>query len=177
MERSKPGRVVVGVGRSVGAYQALRYAVAEARRRGCVMVAVRAFRVLVHGQALSRADLLGAAAADTVYTAFTEALGGLPSDLPLEILVREGDAAHTLVSIADREDDLLVVGGTRARRWARPRSRHVARFCVRRARCPVAIIPPAELARSARADRLARDAARAAENLCGHGTDLRHNRT
>jgi nucleotide-binding universal stress UspA family protein len=161
------GRIVVGIGRSVGAYQALRYAVAEARQRGFALLAVRTFWSPPNGQALLNADFLSVAATEQVDVAFTEALGGRPDDLEVDVLVREGEAARWLVSIASHESDLLIIGGCGVRRWAHLRSTAVARFCAREATCPVVIVPPSPLARSANADRLARDTARDVEDyLC-----------
>ena len=67
------GRVVVGVGRSLGAYQALRYAVEEARRRDVRLVAVRTFHLANGEEGLANAALLTSAAAEQVRYAFTEA--------------------------------------------------------------------------------------------------------
>jgi nucleotide-binding universal stress UspA family protein len=164
-EGSLPGRVVVGVGRSLGAYQALRYAVVEARRRHTDLLAVRAYRSTGYGQSPLPADCVAGAARDVVEVAFAEALGGLPPDLPLKIIVRDGHPARTLVATADRESDLIVIGGCGTRRLTRPRSTAIARFCAREAGCPVIIIPPNALARAARAERLARDAAGDAQDF------------
>jgi nucleotide-binding universal stress UspA family protein len=157
-------RVVVGVGRSLGAYQALRYAVAEARRRGAVLVAVRTFHMANGEEGLLNATLLMRAAAEQVRSAFAEAVGQLPPDLEIDIVVLAGPAGSALVSVADRESDLLIIGGCGARRWGRLRTAATARFCARHAVCPVVIVPPTALARSGQADRLARHTARDVED-------------
>ena len=162
---SSPGRVVVGIGHSLGAYQALRYAVVEARRRHTTLLAVRAYRSTAYGQSPLPVDVVAGAALVVVEVAFAEALGGAPPDLPLEVVVREGHPARALVGTANREGDLIVIGGCGTRRLTRLRSTAVARFCAREAGCPVVIIPPNALARSARADRLARDAAGDAQDF------------
>ena len=164
-DRSLRGRVVVGVGDSLGAYAALRYAVDEARRRRTALLAVRAYRTTAYGQSPLPADCVAEAASAGVETAFAEALGGVPSDLPVEVIVRVGHAARTLVYTADREDDLIVIGGCGPRRLTRRRSTAIARYCAREAGCPVIIIPPNALARAARAERLARDAAGDAQDF------------
>lgn len=161
----EPGRVIVGVGRSLGAYQALRFAVAEARRRAAPLVAVRAFRPVTNGQILLPAKFLADGAIWQVDMAFAEALGGLPNDLTVMIIVQEGDIAHALVATADRESDLLVIGGSCARGLVRFRGTAIARSCTRYASCPVVIVPPAMLARTAHTDRLARATLRGAEDF------------
>jgi hypothetical protein len=68
-----------------------------------------------------------------------------------------------LVASADREDDLLVIGGSGAHRMTRVWSAGVARYCARHAHCPVLIAPVPAMARSRGAGRLARAVALAAE--------------
>jgi nucleotide-binding universal stress UspA family protein len=167
VQDTETGRVVVGIGRSAGAYQALRYGVTEARRRGVALFAVRTFWSAPSGQALLSAEFLTTAAFEQVDTAFTEALGGRPPDLQIVNVVREGETARRLVGIANRETDVLVIGGCGVRRRGHFRSTAVARFCAREAICPVVIVPPTALARSANADRLARDTARDVEDYLG----------
>jgi nucleotide-binding universal stress UspA family protein len=165
------GRVIVGVGRSSSAYQALRHAVAEARRRGVSLLAVRVFRSTAYIRGLLGETPAVAALAEVetavseVELAFAEALGGVPTDMPVEIIARNGRAARTLVSLALRESDLLVIGGGGARRLSRLRRKAIARFCVRRAACPVVIVPSSSLARSAHPRRLAREVSRAVDVL------------
>lgn len=172
---SKPGRIVVGIARSLGGYQAIRYGVAEARRRGATLLAVRTYWSATNGQGLLQTDVLTRVAIAQVNIAFMEALGGMPTDLRVEVVVREGAAARTLVSTADRESDLLIIGGYGIHRLAPWRTAAVARFCARRATCPVVIVPPTALARSAHADRLARDTARDVEDYLTHEGPRRPN--
>ena len=164
-DRSLPGRVIVGVGSSLGAYEALRYAVAEARRRRTDLLAVRAYRSAGYAQSPLPAHCVADAALALVEGAFAEALGGAPPDLPVEVVVRDGHAARVLVGTANRESDLIVIGGCGTRRLPRLRSTAVARFCAREAGCPVVIVPPNALARSAHTDRLARDTAEDAQDF------------
>ena len=158
------GRVVVGVGRALGASQALRYAVEEARRRDVRLVAVRTFHLANGEEGLANAALLTSAAAEQVRYAFTEAVGQLPPDVEVEIVVLVGPAGSALVSVADRESDLLIIGGCGARRWGRLRTAATARFCARHSVCPVVIVPPTALARSGQADRLAQHTTRDVED-------------
>jgi nucleotide-binding universal stress UspA family protein len=170
MMNTQAGRVIVGIGRSAGAYQALRYAMVEARRRSAALIAVRAFRPPHNGMGELSTEFHVRGAFAQVDIAVAEALGGWPEDLQVKIVVREGSTAHSLVAIADREADLLVIGGCGVRRLTHGRSTTVARFCAREATCPVVIVPPSVLARSARADRLARDITRDIDDyLCRHG--------
>lgn len=64
MAGSEPGRVVVGVCRSLGGYQALRSAVAQARVRGATLVAVRAYSVAAPRETWWRSALAEAAVAE-----------------------------------------------------------------------------------------------------------------
>jgi nucleotide-binding universal stress UspA family protein len=81
--------------------------------------------------------------------AFEEALGGRLRDLDTQVLVVEGTPQIRLSLLTDREDDLLVLGAS-IRPWWRPRlTPSVAPHCIRRARCPVLVVPPAETARGA----------------------------
>lgn len=162
MAGSEPGRVVVGVCRSLGGYQALRYAVAQARARGAALVAVRAYSVSAPREVWWRSALADAALAE-VAAAFTDALGGMPRDVNVRIAVQEGSPGSVLVASADRDDDLLVIGGSGSHRLTRARSAAVARYCARHAQCPVLIAPVPAMARASGAGRLARAVAFAAE--------------
>lgn len=129
---------------------ALRSAVDEARRRDAVLYTVIAWRA-PGGDMIDRAApephlrrVWRDIAMRTLRTAWDEALGGLPDDLPVHLLAERGRAGWVLTELADRDDDLLVVGA--ARRPSLPR-RSVARYCVARARCAVLVVPPPPLVR------------------------------
>ena len=162
MAGSGAGRVVVGVCRSLGGYQALRYAVAQARERDADLIAVRAYSVAAPREALWR-SALGEAAVAEVAAAFTDALGEMPRDVSIQVVVHEGSPGPVLVASADREGDLLVIGGSGTHRLTRAWSAAVARYCARHAQCPVLIAPVPAMARSRGAGRLARAVAFAAE--------------
>lgn len=146
-------RVIAGVTGSVGNLHALRRAAAEARERGTGLVAVHAW-VPPGGDFSERRcplpDLRQVwrdAAWQRLKDAFDAALGGFPPGLRVEPVVIRGEAGPVLVDIADREDDLLVLGSGR-RRAFRPLPRHrVSRYCLARAACPLLIVPPTRLAR------------------------------
>jgi nucleotide-binding universal stress UspA family protein len=154
MRDEKPGRVVVGIDATPAGYQALRYAVERARRDGVTLVAVRA-----HGypsQAVPWIDELAAAAIAEVARVFAEAMAGQPADVDITVTVAAGRPARVLLDVADRDGDVLVIGGCGPRRLLRRRRALIARQCARVARCPVVIVPPTALARSAPQWRLAR---------------------
>jgi len=110
------GRVVVGVDGSLGSLQALRFAVGHARAFGAVLVPVLAWTP-PGGELGNRRYPVASLtaqwqhdAATRLHTAFDEALGGQPNDLDISSLVLRGEAGRLLVSVADRDGDLLVVG-------------------------------------------------------------------
>jgi nucleotide-binding universal stress UspA family protein len=162
MGEKRIGRVIVGVDESLAGYQALRYAVAQARARSVGLTAVRAFQCTAVGA--QWATVMREAAECEVAQAFADALGGPPHDVETLVLVVEGPAGATLISVADQPCDLLVIGGSRRHRWRSSRT-NVARVCSRRAVCPVVIVPPPELACAASETQLAREATASLERL------------
>ena len=156
--------VVVGVSRSFAGLQALRFAVAEARRRGCPVLAVRVWLMAQAWRSVcaeSWRKELGEEARDYTLGTFDAALGGLPDGVDVRVLPREGVVGPTLVASA-ASDDLLVVGGARTiLRYTH--SPQVTRYCVRHAHCPVVVVPAPDLARVA--GRLSRAIARDMSDL------------
>lgn len=148
MTSTRP-RVIVGITGSVSNLRALREATATARDRGAVLYAVHVWetgdnvetaRATAHKPGVLRG-------VRSVHRAFAEAMGGRPHDVDVRVVVVEGRPEVRLVTLAHRDTDLLVLG-TGARPWWRPRLRRsVATACVRRARCPVLVVPPGEMAR------------------------------
>lgn len=158
MEATGSGRVVVGVSATHAGFQAVRYAVAEARRRRQPLIAVRTYRPgATSANAALRLTLTDTVIED-VARIIIEALGGLPIDVEMTAVVQEipGEA---ICKVADRTADLIVIGGSGAPRLFGRRQAAVARTCSRAAVCPVVIVPPPAMARTARETRLARDAA------------------
>ena len=151
MKTTRTPRVVVGVADSLSGLRALRFAAAEARRRGVVLRAIRAWQFAVpwYGQdgGQLRAEMVDAAGM-VIHTAFQEAMGGVPGDIVVEAVAVEGPPALVLVSQASDEDDLLVVG--RPGRGWRQRLRRAWRLlagvprvdlqCVLSATCPVVTV-------------------------------------
>ena len=147
----RPGRVIVGVDGSLGSFGALRHAVAEARRRGAQLCAVRVVREdhpWVGVVRISESDL--EALREQLESAFHEALGGVPEDLAIRSVVMTGEPGPALVQYACREEDLLVVGASWRGGIRRLWERSVSAYCARHARCPVLTVPLNELARSFR---------------------------
>jgi nucleotide-binding universal stress UspA family protein len=169
---ARSARVVVGVGESLAALEALRYAVAEARRRGSVLCAVRVDQYGVsrrgHGQDLYPA-WLAEHAPRVIRRAFDQAMGGPPHDLKVELTIVEGAVATMLVAQASNEADLLVVGASVRGRWAAAFST-VDRHCVRLALCPVVVVPPPALARTHGTSALRRAIRREAERYVEAGS-------
>ena len=143
MDGDRATRVIVGVDDSLAGLRALRLAVAEARRRGAVLHAVRAYVPSVGWSAELAPGYrqLDKEEKALVASAFAEAMGAFPEDVPVVTAVLMEWPAAALVAYADRDDDLLFVG-TSQRRWPRRlMHRSVSRYCVARARCPVVVVP------------------------------------
>jgi len=141
-------RIIVGVSGSPGSLQALRRAVAEARLRESVIWSVITW-VPQGGEAANRRmpcpELLRLwrdAAAQRLCTAWQEALGGIPDDLDAHLFALRGTPGRRLVLLADREDDLLVVGAGTSGALRRLVRGSVSRYCLSRAQCPVLTVPP-----------------------------------
>ncbi|MFE4358700.1 universal stress protein [Kitasatospora sp. NPDC056800] len=143
-------RVVVGVSGSLGSLAALHRGAAEARDRGAVLVPVLAWEPPggEHGYRRSPCPPLLAAvreAADQrLRGALDAAFGGADPGVPMRPVLVRGDTGPALLHIADRPDDLLVLGhsGGPLRRRLR---RAVPAYCARRAGCPVLTVPAPEL--------------------------------
>lgn len=161
--------VVVGVGRSFAGLQALRFAAAEARRRACPLLAVRVWLMAQAWRTVcaeSWRKEMGDDARDYALGTFDTAMGGVPDDVDVRVISREGVVGPTLVASA-ASDDLLVVGGGRnILRY--PYSPQVTRYCVRHAHCPVVAVPAPALARVA--GRVSRAIAKDMSELTTHQT-------
>nr|WP_168531480.1 universal stress protein [Streptomyces sp. RPA4-2]QIY65834.1 universal stress protein [Streptomyces sp. RPA4-2] len=145
-------RVVVGVSGSLGSLTALCRAADEARRRSAELWPVLAWEppggelaarrtptsyvLLDEWQRLARRNLL---------TALDHAFGHAGPGVPMRALVARGTAGRALVESADRDNDLLVVGGLSRSSWHRLCSCSVSRYCLAHAVCPVLAVPPSPL--------------------------------
>jgi nucleotide-binding universal stress UspA family protein len=132
------GRVIVGVDRSPSGLQALRRGLAEAYARQSELHAVRVW---------TTGRELGEEAARTVDAALTDSVGRVPPEVTLRQVARAGAPGPTLVGYANRDDDLLVLGGGSGPGWRRPLGSRLVRYCVRRASCPLLVVPPPPLTR------------------------------
>ncbi|HEX6234708.1 MAG TPA: universal stress protein [Jiangellaceae bacterium] len=165
MDASRPGRVIVGIDPSPSGMRALRRAVDEARDRDAVLVAVRSWLTQPRMYAVAP-DLRDVDEADTrelVMRTFAETFGGFPDDVKVEVEVLPDYPGPALVRLADRDDDLLVLGSGH-RNWRGSASRTV-RYCVAWAACPVLVIPPPQLVRAVPQRVLLRQLRREIEDL------------
>ncbi|MFF4380861.1 universal stress protein [Kitasatospora sp. NPDC001547] len=143
-------RVVVGVGGSLGSLAALHRGLAEARGRGADLVPVLAWEPPggEHGYRRSPCPPLLAAVREAAEQRLRDALdaafGGADPGVPLRPVVIRGEAGPALLHVADRPDDLLVLGRSGGPLHRRLR-RSVPGYCSRRAGCPVLTVPVPEL--------------------------------
>lgn len=158
MGRQDTTRVIVGVDSSVAGLRALRLAVAEARRHGAELHAIRVWSDVTGWQLVGAClpnDRKVQAAAE-VSAAFAATMGRVPDDIEVVAMVVAGSPGPALTSYAHRDGDLLFVG-TAQRGWLRRLFRgSTARYCVAHASCPVMAVPPDTFARTASPRRLAR---------------------
>lgn len=142
-------RVVVGVDGSPNSVVALRAALAEARRRSAELYVVAAYLPVDGGWAMGpgcpEPDRRKAATA--LERTCRTALGTTSEAAPCTTAVVRGPVRYVLTDLADRPEDLLVVGTGRQSPLRRLLRRSVARDCVRRARCPLLLVPPPGLVR------------------------------
>jgi nucleotide-binding universal stress UspA family protein len=150
---------VVGVDGTLAGLRALRVAVAEARRRGAVLHAVRVwnFDPAWRGSPDDWYRQIEREAVAAINQAFAEAMGGLPGDLQVITATPMGYPWRVLVDYAHRDDDLLVLGAGPRRWWRRLTRRSTAKYCVARAWCQVLVVPLDAFARTASRESLKRD--------------------
>jgi len=156
MRSQGAGRVIVGVDDSLAGLQALREAVTIARQRGMEVLAVRACCPVPAGASFGcwpaawrdpafvpLPPLLDAEQQGMVFVdyAFSEAMGGIPDDVPVRTIVSYDLPYKALTATAWKETDLLVLGTSRRHPWW-PFRRSPGRYCAAHAVCPVLIVPP-----------------------------------
>ena len=143
-------RIIAGVSGSLRSLGALRAAADEARPAGAELLAVLAWAPAGGEVAYRRAPcpllrLWEQEASERLRDAFDQAFGGPPGGVVVRPLVVRAPPGPALVELADRRDDLLVVGyGGRSRLGCAVHG-VVARYCLGHARCPVLAVPPPEL--------------------------------
>jgi nucleotide-binding universal stress UspA family protein len=138
MEQIGHPRVIVGVDDSLTGLAALRVAVAEARRRGLPLHALRA-----------RTSGIPCVDEQLIDAAFISALGGRPWDVEIYTEVANGTIRGEIAASATHPGDLIVVGNSGRGMWHALWSGSVSRSCLREARCAVLAVPAPELARTA----------------------------
>jgi len=150
-------RVIVGACDSPGSLRALRYARELADRNDAVLILVHAWTPPGGEMADRRSPspilrkVWNQAAWQRLWACVDAAWGGFPAEVEVQPVVTRGIPGEVLVEIANRDDDLLVLGA--GRRGPLARIGHhggVARYCLAHAQCPVVAVPPSELVHSAR---------------------------
>jgi nucleotide-binding universal stress UspA family protein len=167
MTSDRQRRVIVGVDDSLTGWAALRVAVAQAEAAQAQLYAVRVLAVASQPAMAGLHEDLVAASYAVVADAFAHALGGPPRSVPALVAAVDGPVGPALVALADRPDDLLVLG---ARRRRHALGHQPGRYCIARAGCPVLVVPAPELARAGSTRTLARDLSRELDELAG-GTE------
>jgi nucleotide-binding universal stress UspA family protein len=166
-------KVIVGISPSLSGLEALRFAIAEARRSRVPLVAVRAWFFPTGVRARPTWEWereLAAEARRCITAAFQTAVGDVPDDIDVVARTPSGRVDTVLKDGVTSPQDLIVIGAA-ARWWA---SSGVVRGCVRAAGCPVVVVPPPELARAVgggrlSARRMAREAAALAKDRSADG--------
>jgi len=169
MPRQNPGRVIVGVDASLAGLRALRLAVAEARRRGVVLHALRVWSCdsSWQGGAAGCDGEIGQQARVEALAAFGAAMGAVPHDAQVLITAIAGRPWSALVDYAYRDNDLLFVGTSQRSWWRRLFRPSTARYCAAHACCPVVVVPANSFVRSAAGRRQARTIVRDLSALGG----------
>ena len=146
------GRVIVGVCGSPGSLQAMRHAVDLARDHHAELVLVLAW-LPPGGEVQARCPPAPEldrdwrrAAESRLRTAFEEGLGALPADVLCSTQVVRGPVGPVLLAVANRADDVLVVGAGRRGAVSRLVHTRIAWFCIAHSECCVVAVPPPPLA-------------------------------
>jgi len=137
-------RIVVGVDGSDNSVSALRWAVAEARRRSARLEVVRAWRwtsPVGEGLVAVPPDLPNQIE-EAAAVELRRQLDQVDTDgVNVDPVVAYGDAPSVLVDIA-RDADLLVVGSRGRGGFTGLLLGSVSQQCAQHAPCPVVIVPP-----------------------------------
>ncbi|WP_240119965.1 universal stress protein [Streptomyces sp. MUM 2J] len=136
------GHVVLGVGEDANDSAAVRFAFDEARHRGAVLEAVRAWRCPTHEASghVSPADDLAVPHEEHAEKVLAQALRNTPPDIELRRRTVEGHARRVLVD-ASRDADLLVVGARRHEGHFGLQLGRIAHAALHHSMCPVAVVP------------------------------------
>lgn len=137
------GRIVVGVDGSPAAARALRFALEEARRRDAQVDAVLAYQ-----QPMSYAGFEGVVIPPVPHeqvekgarSELEDAVGSVPDDVRVELIVAEGPSAAVLLDTA-RGADLLVVGSRGRGGFMGLLLGSTSQQVISHAPCPVVVVP------------------------------------
>lgn len=139
-----PAPIVVGLDDTAASRAALAFALEEADRRGSAVDVVTAWswRVTPDGAIIDTSREDARAAAQLVQDEGVAAvLGEVTGQPTMTRHLIEGDAAEVLVRVA-RAAAYLLLGTSRKGRLRRVLLGSVSEECVRRAGCPVMVVPP-----------------------------------
>lgn len=150
-EGDRSGRVVVGVDGSAPSYEALRWAVEEAARRGAALEVVHAFgyqQLIVPFGPVVDADpdqvrSTSRAMLEQVLAVATERAEGQPR--AVELISVPASAAEALLEVSAGAD-LLVVGSRGRGGFRRLLLGSVSQQCVHHTPCPVVVVRPTKRA-------------------------------
>jgi len=154
--------IIVGASGSPGSLRALRYAQHLARDYDATLVPVLAWLPPCGDLADRRTPnqelrhLWAQDAHQKLEDTLNLAWGTLPTDLPVQPLIRRGKPGPLLADAACRPGDLLLVGAGRRGAVAPTVGGRVSRYCLAHAPCPVLALPPTPLAHEAPHGGLAR---------------------
>jgi nucleotide-binding universal stress UspA family protein len=164
---SSQTQIFVGVSASLSGLAALRFAVAEARRRGLRRItAVRAWPDHGRDRPAPWAPDRRHACLAQIDTAVATAFATRPLDVLILPRMPPGRTpGRALVRLVEDEGDLIVVGTCRRRRLGGG----VGGYCARHLACPVVIVPPPLMAGRAHTRRITRSLRRELDRLRAGG--------
>jgi len=148
-------RVFVGSCGSPGSIRALRYARNLAADSDATLIPVYAWLPPGGDMADRRAPnpilrkVWQESAWQRLWESIQAAWGGPPDGLEMWPVIVRGNPGEVLVGLANRPDDVIVIGAGRRGALARLIHGRVARYCVAHAGCPVLAVPPSPLERYA----------------------------
>ncbi|MDX3054296.1 universal stress protein [Streptomyces sp. NE06-03E] len=150
MGNSAQPRIVVGVSGSLSSLVALQRAGQECRLSGRRLLAVLVWRPDGSdtpprvGRSALRGTRQGAMC--LLRNMLNDVFAATDDDMPIAGIAIAGSAGQTLVQVANRDSDVLVIGGGHGgqlRRWRSPVTHH----CLTHAACPVLTVPVSPLQR------------------------------
>ena len=137
--------IVVGIDGSRESIAALRFALGEARLRGETVKAVTAWHIpaAAYGAGFTPSppgeEEEEEAAREMLAAALEAAGAGEEAGVPVESVIRKGDAAHVLIEESEEATQLVV--GCRNLKFVGRLLRHsVSGHCSREAHCPVTVV-------------------------------------